>query len=1055
MKSVEEVDAESKVIVAWRCVCAGCFLLLAQTLGHAAVATTIACPKQGGSSEYALPMDRQPLILTLSADAPSWIEIEEQGQAVDVTSVAATAQFKIQPPPRFGLIVLMFDGGGELSVVRTGESAAAASVRVRRHCSGPTRMLDWMRVAATISSDLQAAPKSLADNPYLWRIATLIASAPDAFSAALALHLRAQALMVNGRNQDADAAFAKAEMAWNGVGDERRALAARVGAASVALNAGAFDRVIELASRNQLSTSPYYAARLTAERCIALLYLANYGEAERCLQSAMADFEKMDEPGDLVNTMQSYAGLLILQGKDAQAEVLLRNARGRRLGPDKRLIEGRVEMTLSSIAVRHGNVPDAITDLESALDNFTVANDQRWEANVLLELAALYGDLGAQDEAYAAVGQAVKQLTFTDAPSRVASSYLVFSDLEQARGAVESARWSAYAAEQMFVSLKMPVQTESARLTRLELQMKSGDWEGVQKAPELNSSSKPSNPTRWSLLRLELALESNALVDAHVLIERLDLQSLTFRDQLRFAQLKATYANLIGDSEAAQRVLFAATAGINTLAQSTSNEILRRLIKHQLGPLRRESIDMELDWYLARAHDFSASTAREAIWRWARTYALSSRLSARLQTVPDVKPFDEAVASELLPTPFSSRRAGEADSGRKLLSIFGGSAREPAAHPTVGPEISLDAVRQSLDKDTVLVFYAAGTTRGGLLWIAKDKVDLLAAAAPGEVRARKSKLQFLLHSPETQGADIERASTELADAVFQSVPTEAPKRLLVIAEPTLDGIPWTILSWPGLKGRLLLESSAVSVVNLDLSGASALNSAIGPLRVFTAPQSNTNLKQLSVLVSAQTEGDDIVDEVGDRVRVVQVGAAKRNDVLYAFADSGSWVHVAAHGLAQPNRIGYSGLFLEPESPGLAPQYLSSFDVLTHGVRADLVVLNACQLGDSGDAVDGNLSFASAVSEAGAKQVVASLWPVSDAASSIWVPAFYAALTADSQHDAAAALRIAQLKLRDSRMFRHPFYWAGFQTFTRLALTSSSQSPSRTPTSIHTKVGKPH
>jgi CHAT domain-containing protein len=62
-----------------------------------------------------------------------------------------------------------------------------------------------------------------------------------------------------------------------------------------------------------------------------------------------------------------------------------------------------------------------------------------------------------------------------------------------------------------------------------------------------------------------------------------------------------------------------------------------------------------------------------------------------------------------------------------------------------------------------------------------------------------------------------------------------------------------------------------------------------------------------------------------------------------------------------------------------------------------------------------------------------MWPVSDAAAAIWVPAFYSALTADPQHDAAEALRIAQLKLRDSRAFRHPFYWAGLQAFARVAL----------------------
>ena len=105
-------------------------------------------------------------------------------------------------------------------------------------------------------------------------------------------------------------------------------------------------------------------------------------------------------------------------------------------------------------------------------------------------------------------------------------------------------------------------------------------------------------------------------------------------------------------------------------------------------------------------------------------------------------------------------------------------------------------------------------------------------------------------------------------------------------------------------------------------------------------------------------------------------------------------------------------------------------MLDRGVRSDLVVLDACQTGDSGTAVNGNLSFADAVARAGARRVVAAMWPVSDAASATWVPAFYAELLADEKHDVGDALRNAQQRLRASRAFSHPFYWAGMQTIER-------------------------
>jgi hypothetical protein len=138
---------------------------------------------------------------------------------------------------------------------------------------------------------------------------------------------------------------------------------------------------------------------------------------------------------------------------------------------------------------------------------------------------------------------------------------------------------------------------------------------------------------------------------------------------------------------------------------------------------------------------------------------------------------------------------------------------------------------------------------------------------------------------------------------------------------------------------------------------------------------------------------------------------------------------ARHGAAA------AGLWLESKPPETAPAFLSWIDVLDKGVRSDLVVLDACQTGDSGTAVNGNLSFADAVSRAGSRHVLAVMWPASDAASAVWVPAFYAALAADANHNVAEALRIAQQRLRASRAFSHPFYWAGMQTIERWPIGS--------------------
>jgi hypothetical protein len=70
-----------------------------------------------------------------------------------------------------------------------------------------------------------------------------------------------------------------------------------------------------------------------------------------------------------------------------------------------------------------------------------------------------------------------------------------------------------------------------------------------------------------------------------------------------------------------------------------------------------------------------------------------------------------------------------------------------------------------------------------------------------------------------------------------------------------------------------------------------------------------------------------------------------------------------------------------------------------------------------------LGLTSAFISAGVPVVVASLWPVDDAATARLMKAFYEQLGAGQT--VAAALRLAQAQLRRRPETAHPFYWAGF------------------------------
>jgi len=127
--------------------------------------------------------------------------------------------------------------------------------------------------------------------------------------------------------------------------------------------------------------------------------------------------------------------------------------------------------------------------------------------------------------------------------------------------------------------------------------------------------------------------------------------------------------------------------------------------------------------------------------------------------------------------------------------------------------------------------------------------------------------------------------------------------------------------------------------------------------------------------------------------------------------------------------------------------VTAADIAEMHLTARLAVLSGCGTAGgrtlSGEGVQG---LTSAFLAAGVSAVVATLWPVDDHTTADLMECFYAELAAG--HTAAAALRTAQMTIRDHERRSHPFYWAGFVLVgdgdVRLALESR---PGRRPVPI--------
>ena len=131
------------------------------------------------------------------------------------------------------------------------------------------------------------------------------------------------------------------------------------------------------------------------------------------------------------------------------------------------------------------------------------------------------------------------------------------------------------------------------------------------------------------------------------------------------------------------------------------------------------------------------------------------------------------------------------------------------------------------------------------------------------------------------------------------------------------------------------------------------------------------------------------------------------------------VHLATHGLIDDAGGGFNALALAPDDHDTG--LLTAREVRALRLKADLIVLSACDTGRgkiTGDGIDGlSRSFLAA----GARSLVVSLWQVADAATALLMMSFYENL--QKGHDKAQALRQAMLATRSQ--YPDPWRWSAF------------------------------
>jgi len=143
-------------------------------------------------------------------------------------------------------------------------------------------------------------------------------------------------------------------------------------------------------------------------------------------------------------------------------------------------------------------------------------------------------------------------------------------------------------------------------------------------------------------------------------------------------------------------------------------------------------------------------------------------------------------------------------------------------------------------------------------------------------------------------------------------------------------------------------------------------------------------------------------------------AASCNKLLTRLGDTDGFVHIATHASRSSENPLFSRILMS-DGP------FFPFDLFGARIKSTLVTLSGCQTAAPGIYYGNSFSLAKAFYQAGARYVLASLWPISDKVSLVFMNEFYANLNKNG--DISRAYRAATHKTRAINF--NPAFWSPF------------------------------
>ena len=336
--------------------------------------------------------------------------------------------------------------------------------------------------------------------------------------------------------------------------------------------------------------------------------------------------------------------------------------------------------------------------------------------------------------------------------------------------------------------------------------------------------------------------------------------------------------------------------------------------------------------------------------------------------------------------------------------------------------------------DATLLFYWLGERRSYLWAITPAKTVLYPLPAASQITALVQRYRSALLGPndalEPPNRDGLALYRILVAPARELIPPEG--RVVILCDGALSELNFETLIAPDPKPHYWIEDATV------ISAPS--------LYLMAAAKPSTEADRKLLLIgdaAAPSPGYPKLPKAGLEMREIEKHFAPGEETVFAHQRANprayltsspqqyAYIHFVAHGVASSTDPLDSAIILSRADSAEDSFRLYAREIIRHPIHARLVTVSACDgSGARSYAGEGLVGLSWAFLRAGAHNVIAALWEVSDDSTPRLMDTLYQGI--EEGLSPSAALRRAKLGLLHGQAgFRKPFFWAPFQIYTGL------------------------